>query len=90
MRAPDIKRMKQFFATGGNGEIASRPTVWGLTTFKDSYRVFMDLLDETEKMRKILADALERREIRERILEPSSHLDLGQLGSTRAGARPVR
>jgi len=66
------RQIATFFAKGRtsmNPAACSRPTLHGQTTAKEIVAAFMDLMRKVEDVRRRLADAAERQEIRNRILE---------------------
>lgn len=76
------KRMLAFYAKGQDvsSPAASRPTLNGWTSAKDSVVVFFALLDRMEEVRRVLVDKLERQEIRSRILERDPRIRVPKLG----------
>ena len=75
-------QMVAFYAKGQSPSSApaSRPTVNGLTTSRDSVRSFLDLVTRMEDVRRILVDGMERQEIRSRILERDTRIRVPKLG----------
>lgn len=68
-----LEEMSMFFARGkSNVMSASRPTIYGLTTFKHSFDSLMMAVEAKDRMRRILEDIVAKEQIRRRILEPHS------------------